>query len=59
MKAPRFTDSHRWTFGPYADSKASAEPGYLAARFQAIRERFVRDEQERKEKVREVKRRTG
>ena len=55
MKPPRFSDTHRFRY-PYADSKASAEPGYLAERFRQIREQQERDEKERQQKVRQVKR---
>ena len=53
MKHPRYTDKHRFR-KPYADAKASQEPGYLAQRFEAIKEQQAKDEAERKEKVRQV-----
>jgi len=46
VKTPRFSDMHRFQ-QPYADAKASMEPGYLAARFAAIREQQARAEAER------------
>ena len=55
MKTPRFTDSAKFRY-PYADSKASAEPGYLAARCAAIREQQAKDLKERDLKVRQVRR---
>ena len=54
-KTPRFTDSLRYK-RPYADSKASAEPGYLASRFKEIAEAQAKDEAERAEKLRPMKR---
>ena len=54
MKTPRFSDKHRFS-RPYADAKASSEPNYLRDKFQAIREQQEKDESERKEKVRQVR----
>jgi hypothetical protein len=55
VKKVKFTDAAKFRY-PYADSKASAEPGYLADRFRQIREQQAKDEMERKDKVRPVKR---
>lgn len=55
MKTPRWTDSHRFT-QPYVPAEQSKAEGYLAKRFQVIREQQERDEKERREKVRQVKR---
>lgn len=38
MPRIKFTDMHRWQTG-YADANRTNEPGYLAKRFQEIRER--------------------
>ena len=51
-KQPRFTDSARFPFGPYADAKASSEPNYLRDKFAAIIEAQKQDAAERAEKVR-------
>ena len=61
-RSPRYTDLHRYP-RPYTYSEASAEPGYLAARFAEIRaeqaaatEQAKRDETERAAKLRPMKR---
>lgn len=54
-RKPRFTDREKFP-RPYADAKASDEPGYLAAKFTAIREAQEKDEAERKVKVRGMRR---
>ena len=54
-KPVRFTDTDRFPYGPYADAKASQEPGYLAARFAAIRARQQATEAEKNVKLRELK----
>ena len=50
-----FTDCIRFA-APYADSKATSEPGYLAQKFKEIRERQAEQEMEKKSKVRDMKR---
>ena len=55
---PRYTDSHRYTT-PYVTAKETEEPGYLAAKFKAIRESQEKDAAEKKSKVRDMKRRTA
>ena len=53
-KQPRWTDLDRYQSG-YATSKQSEEPGYLAARFAAIREQQAKDEAERATKVKAMR----
>ena len=50
-KTPKFTDFHRFPHVPYSNEKASEEPGYLAAKFDAIRLRLAKDAAEAKAKV--------
>ena len=59
MKTPRYTDRHKFKNSPYADAKASSEPGYLAQKFAAIRERMDANEAEQKKKVRDMKKRAA
>ena len=54
VKPVKFTDAHKFP-RPYADAKASQEPGYLAKRFQMIREQQEKDEAERKAKLRQMR----
>ena len=51
MKPVRFTDAHRFPFGPYADAKASQEPNYLRDKFLKIIERQQRDAAEAQAKT--------
>lgn len=57
-RKPHYSDLHRFPHGPYADAKASSEPGYLAERFRVIREAQARDAAEAKAKVATMKRAT-
>ena len=58
MKAPRWTDLHRFPFGPYADAKASQEPNYLRDKFAKIAERQRTDAEEAKAKTVPMRRAT-
>ena len=58
MKSFRYTDLDRYRV-PYAIAKASEEPGYLANKFALIREQQARDEAERAEKLRPMKKALG
>ena len=58
MKSPRYTDLDRYRV-PYATAKASEEPGYLATKFALMREQQARDEAERAEKLRPMKKALG
>lgn len=51
MKPVRFTDSHRFPFGPYADAKASSEPNYLRDKFARIEARQKADAAEAQAKT--------
>ena len=53
---PRYTDLHRYQM-PYITAKESEEPGYLAARFKALREQQEKDAAEATAKVRDMKKR--
>lgn len=53
-KKPRFTDLDRFP-RPYADAKATSEPGYLAAKFRAIRESQEKADEERRQKLRTLR----
>lgn len=55
-RKPRFTDRDKFQ-RPYADAKASEQPGYLADKFALILEAQEKDEAERKAKVRGMKER--
>ena len=54
MRTPKYTDLDRYLNG-YATAKASDEPGYLAARFVLIRERQAKNDAERVEKLRTMR----
>ena len=58
MSKVRYTDMTRYK-QPYVTAKDSQEPGYLAKRFQAIREQQALDEQERKAKVKALGRKSA
>ena len=58
MRVPKFTDKDKF-LRPYVDAKASAEPGYLARRFEEIREEQKRIASEQALKVKAIQRRTG
>jgi hypothetical protein len=56
MAKLRFTDKHRFQNGAYVPAKQSEEPGYLKARFDAIRARQQADVEEAKAKTLPMKR---
>ena len=55
MSKIRYTDKHRFPNGAYVPPKQSEEPGYLKARFDAIRARQQADVDEAKAKMRPLK----
>ena len=55
MSKIRYTDKHRFPNGAYVPAKQSEEPGYLKARFDAIRARQESDAAEAKAKMRPLK----
>ncbi len=54
MKTPKWTDLDRFP-QPYVPAEQSKAEGYLAKRFQFIRESQMKIEEERKSKLRTIK----